>query len=231
MAGGVSTGNPDWVTIHGLLSLAVYGGRIDNTQDERLLGAYLQQYFSSAMLSPNARSTMRLAPGVTLPTSSRHAEYTQIIGSLPAQDPHVVVVGCVGGKCSCVAGRAVVAVTTHPLDRPPRRTRRPSSAYRRMPTAQYRSLTHTSYREDRAHAHMTSPRDRRICHPMNSRPINKRVRDHAVQMRAVATVQQTLRDLGAGSGAAAGFDRDTWAAQLSPLLSLWQVRSSKSACK
>ena len=92
MAGRVSTGNPDWVTIHGLLSLAVYGGRIDNTQDERLLGAYLQQYFSSAMLSPNARSTMRLAPGVTLPTSSRHAEYTQIIGSLPAQDPHVVVV-------------------------------------------------------------------------------------------------------------------------------------------
>ena len=42
VAGGVSTGNPDWVTIHGLLSLAVYGGRIDNAQDERLLGAYLQ---------------------------------------------------------------------------------------------------------------------------------------------------------------------------------------------
>ena len=81
------------------------------------------------------------------------------------------------------------------------------------------------------HAHMTSPRDRRICHPINSHPINKRVRDHAVQMRAVATVQQTLRDLGAGGGAAAGFDRDTWAAQLSPLLSLWQVRSSKSACE
>ena len=46
-------------------------------------------------------------------------------------------------------------------------------------------------------------------------------------MRAVATVQQTLRDLGAGAGAAAGFDRDTWAAQLSPLLSLWKVTPRK----
>merc|ERR1711871_422494 len=38
---GVAQGQPDWTTIHGLLGLAIYGGRIDNAQDERLLHAYL----------------------------------------------------------------------------------------------------------------------------------------------------------------------------------------------
>ena len=30
---------------------AVYGGRVDNAQDDRLLQTYLMEYFSSSMLS------------------------------------------------------------------------------------------------------------------------------------------------------------------------------------
>ena len=52
---GMSRGDPDWVTIHGLLGSAVYGGRVDNQQDERLLHVYLQQFFSSSMLTQKER--------------------------------------------------------------------------------------------------------------------------------------------------------------------------------
>ena len=82
-AGGVATGQPDWVTIHGLLGTAIYGGRVDNQQDERLLHVYLQQFFSSSMLTQKER---RLAPGVVLPSTSNHGDYLAIISRLPAQD-------------------------------------------------------------------------------------------------------------------------------------------------
>ncbi|KAL3904236.1 MAG: hypothetical protein SGPRY_011364 [Prymnesium sp.] len=83
---GSTGGQPDWITIHGLLGLAIYGGRVDNTQDARLLDTYLQQFFSTSMLSPSARGSRHLAPGVALPSSALHAEYLQVIGSLPPQD-------------------------------------------------------------------------------------------------------------------------------------------------
>jgi len=146
-AGGLSSGSPDWVTIHGLLGLAVYGGRVDNVQDERLLHTYLQQYFSSAMLSPNARGTVRLGPGISLPQSNRHADYVQLISTLPAQD---------------------------------------------QPTL--------------------------FGLPANS--------DRAVQTRAATYVQSNLRTIGSDPQASAAFDREKWAGQLSPILSLWQKLSA-----
>ena len=146
---GLSHGNPDWVTIHGLLGSAVYGGRVDNTQDERVLHTYLQQYFSSSMLSPGSRGSMRLAPGVALPASSTHADYTQLIAQLPAQD-----------------------------------------------TPSLFGL------------------------PANS--------DVAVQQRSAAHVQQSLRQLATDPDASSTFDRDKWAAQLTPILTLWQQLSTQA---
>ena len=85
-AAGVSKGDPDWVSIHGLLGSAIYGGRIDNPQDDRLLNTYLVQYFSSSMLSPgSSRSAIRIGP-LTLPSTNTHSAYTELIGQLPAQD-------------------------------------------------------------------------------------------------------------------------------------------------
>ena len=58
---------------------AIYGGRVDNLQDERLLQIYLKQFFAKGM------QERRLAPGVALPSSSMHADYVQLISTLPAQ--------------------------------------------------------------------------------------------------------------------------------------------------
>lgn len=82
---GLSKGQPDWVTMHGLLSLAVYGGRVDNVQDERLLHCFLHHYFSRSMLS-----SLKLAPGVSIPTSNRHADYMRVIESIPWSDSPTV---------------------------------------------------------------------------------------------------------------------------------------------
>ena len=144
-----SNGQPDWVTIHGLLGSAVYGGRVDNAQDERLLHTYLQQYFSSAMLSPgSARGSIRLAPGVSLPASNVHADYLTLISNLPSQD---------------------------------------------------------------------SP-------DLFGLPANS---DVAVQQRSASYVQQSLAQLGTDHDASTNFDRDKWAAQLTPILTLWSQLSQQ----
>ena len=82
---GMSHGAPDWVSIHGLLGSAVYGGRVDNAQDDRLLQTYLMEYFSSSMLSPGTgRGSIRGI--VSLPASNTHADYPSLIANLPPQD-------------------------------------------------------------------------------------------------------------------------------------------------
>lgn len=145
-----SNGQPDWVTIHGLLGSAVYGGRVDNAQDERLLHTYLQQYFSAAMLSPGSGrgGNIRLAPGVSLPASNVHADYLQLISQIPAQD-----------------------------------------------SPQLFGL------------------------PLNS--------DVAVQQRSAIYVQQSLSQLGTDPDTGSNFDRDKWAAQLTPILTLWSQLSQQ----
>eukprot|EP00327_Prymnesium_parvum_P015469 CAMPEP_0113281722 /NCGR_PEP_ID=MMETSP0008_2-20120614/28451_1 /TAXON_ID=97485 /ORGANISM="Prymnesium parvum" /LENGTH=3313 /DNA_ID=CAMNT_0000132155 /DNA_START=19 /DNA_END=9960 /DNA_ORIENTATION=- /assembly_acc=CAM_ASM_000153 len=140
---GSTQGHPDWVTIHGLLGSAIYGGRVDNVQDERLLNTYLQQYFSSSMVSPNARGARQLAPGVSLPSSSQHSDYLQVISMLQTQDT-------------------------------------PS---------------------------------------LFGLPANA---DRAVQQRDVAHVQVNLKALSVEADVAGKFDRERWATQLTPLLTLWQ---------
>lgn len=39
-----------WDFLHGLFENAIYGGRVDNNFDVRVLSAYLQQYFSDSLL-------------------------------------------------------------------------------------------------------------------------------------------------------------------------------------
>jgi len=145
---GASHGGADWVTIHGLLGSAVYGGRVDQIMDERLLHTYLQQYFSSDLLSPGSRGSIRLAPGLSLPSSSAHADYLAIIQQLPSQDAPALF----------------------------------------------------------------------------GLPANA---DVAVQQRSAIYVQQNLRQLGTDPNASTTFDREKWAAQLTPILTLWQQLSSQ----
>ena len=37
----------DWDTVHGLMEDAIYGGRVESTQDMRVLTAYLKRYFNA----------------------------------------------------------------------------------------------------------------------------------------------------------------------------------------
>ena len=76
-----------WEDIQGLLALAVYGGRIDSTEDFRILTSYLKQVFSDSVISSSGSSgQMRLGPGIVLPTSTHIGDYLKVINSLPEID-------------------------------------------------------------------------------------------------------------------------------------------------
>lgn len=42
-----ANGRIDWRTVRGLMVDAIYGGRVDNPHDMRVLATYLRQYFNS----------------------------------------------------------------------------------------------------------------------------------------------------------------------------------------
>ena len=50
-----SSSNLDWETVHGLYSNAIYGGRVDDVHDIRILCSYLQEFFKQDVISGNAR--------------------------------------------------------------------------------------------------------------------------------------------------------------------------------
>jgi len=43
--------NIQWNTLYGLFENAIFGGRIDNEYDMKVLRAYLKSYFSNKVLS------------------------------------------------------------------------------------------------------------------------------------------------------------------------------------
>eukprot|EP01052_Picozoa_sp_SAG31_P000354 SAG31_NODE_11_length_38734_cov_21.263854_4_plen_1070_part_00 len=83
-------GRFSWETIHGLFVNAVYGGRIDNEYDVRVLVTYLHQYFNDDMLAGTGPGRGRLAKGVNVPQSGNHVDYVQLVDSLPETDSHSI---------------------------------------------------------------------------------------------------------------------------------------------
>ncbi|XP_028817493.1 cytoplasmic dynein 2 heavy chain 1 isoform X3 [Denticeps clupeoides] len=77
-----------WEFVHGLLENAIYGGRVDNVCDLQVLRSYLQQFFSSRLLSSNSRSRRGSAfpSQISLPNSCSILDYRGIIESLPEDD-------------------------------------------------------------------------------------------------------------------------------------------------
>lgn len=41
----------NWKFVHGLMESALYGGRVDNTYDMRVLNSYIHQYFDDSVIS------------------------------------------------------------------------------------------------------------------------------------------------------------------------------------
>lgn len=67
-----------WEFVRGLLESAIYGGRIDNPSDLRILRSYLEQFFSSQLLSSSSSSSAHrksrsgsrcFPPQISLPSS------------------------------------------------------------------------------------------------------------------------------------------------------------------
>ncbi|XP_018422828.1 PREDICTED: cytoplasmic dynein 2 heavy chain 1 [Nanorana parkeri] len=77
--------NFQWEFVHGLLENAIYGGRVDNYFDLRVLRSYLEQFFNSHAGGLRG-SKMTFPLSVSLPNSSSIMDYRNVIESLPEDD-------------------------------------------------------------------------------------------------------------------------------------------------
>lgn len=59
------SGNIKWEFVHGLYENAIYGGRVDNIYDTRVLTSYLREFFNTAVLVDGRKS---LGPAINVPT-------------------------------------------------------------------------------------------------------------------------------------------------------------------
>jgi len=73
-----------WDYIHGLFELAIYGGKIDDIYDQRVLQGYLKKYFNNETLA-NKQGKL-LSKGVTIPAGTRATDYRDLIQGLPMVD-------------------------------------------------------------------------------------------------------------------------------------------------
>lgn len=74
-------GAAQWVTLRGLLENAIYGGRVDNEFDIKVLRTYLGQLFSAETFTRR-----ELWSGVTIPANGRFNDYMNLIQALPESD-------------------------------------------------------------------------------------------------------------------------------------------------
>ncbi|RXG65468.1 Cytoplasmic dynein 2 heavy chain 1 [Armadillidium vulgare] len=84
-----SDGELKWNTIHGLFENAIYGGRVDNVWDGRVLTAYLELFFNNEVIAGKRPAAAHLAPNLNIPTTVNYQDYTQLISSLPDDDEPV----------------------------------------------------------------------------------------------------------------------------------------------
>lgn len=63
------TGDIKWNFIYGLFENAIYGGRIDNIWDIRVLNAYLRIFFNNDVIGGRKPSADQLAKSLALPTT------------------------------------------------------------------------------------------------------------------------------------------------------------------
>ncbi|XP_051782842.1 cytoplasmic dynein 2 heavy chain 1 isoform X2 [Erpetoichthys calabaricus] len=78
-----------WDFVHGLLENAIYGGRIDNIFDLRILRSYLEQFFNSRVIAGSNSRSRKMSPfpsQVNLPNSCSIIDYRNVIESLPEDD-------------------------------------------------------------------------------------------------------------------------------------------------
>lgn len=75
-------GNPQWQKIYGILENAIYGGRIDNVFDLRVLRAYIDEYFNESTI----RGQKSLSNIIPVPQSANPRDFVGMIQKIPDQD-------------------------------------------------------------------------------------------------------------------------------------------------
>jgi dynein heavy chain 2 len=73
----------DWETIHGLMEDAIFGGRIDNAFDLRVLRSYLNVFFCDRLASDGS-SGMEVMPSTPLrmPAAADYKSFRKIIAQV-----------------------------------------------------------------------------------------------------------------------------------------------------
>lgn len=74
-----------WNFVHGLFENAIYGGRVDNVWDSKVLSAYLQIFFNNSMVGGRKPTATHLVKNLTLPTTVNYQ-----VGSLPVTSIHFI---------------------------------------------------------------------------------------------------------------------------------------------
>ena len=81
-----SDGSISWDYVHGLFQNAIYGGRVDNSFDLRVLESYLKDFFNSDVISGSGSAVKSFGPGIELPKSDSYQELLDIVYRLPEED-------------------------------------------------------------------------------------------------------------------------------------------------
>jgi len=85
----VAEGNVSWDYVQGLFQNAIYGGRVDNNHDLRILNSYLCSFFNSDILTGTNRAKKPLGPGLELPATTNYQEYIELVHKIPDTDKPV----------------------------------------------------------------------------------------------------------------------------------------------
>lgn len=81
----------DWETIHGLMEDAIYGGRVDNIYDLRVLRAYLRMFFKDRLVGDSSGGTEVIAgTPLRMPANPSYETFVKTIALLPDTDPPFV---------------------------------------------------------------------------------------------------------------------------------------------
>lgn len=73
---------PQWQKVYGILENAIYGGRVDNEYDMRVLRTYMQEIFRDETL----KGKVSLSDITTVPQSANTRDYVGVINKLPESD-------------------------------------------------------------------------------------------------------------------------------------------------
>lgn len=71
-----------WQKIYGILENAIYGGRVDNIYDTRVLRAYIENLFNDSSLKGRAK----LSELLVVPQSGQVKDYNQTMQGVPDSD-------------------------------------------------------------------------------------------------------------------------------------------------